>query len=324
MNTVETATPAEQPNGALIVASTPKESEVTPLKTNAGKYVELDVKSITTKAGDNVRTGELPDMENLAASIAAEGILEPIIVTAAEVPGKYSVVAGFRRLFAVRSLGGTTIPAIIIDADADRKLRLALIENIQREDMNPLDKANAVAKLQATSQMTPAEIGALLGVTSAFVFQHLNLLQLPDIVKDSLRDGSLIFSHARTLCRLLPDKKAIEELFKEADNMSPSQLEAKVSHLVDLAKKLEVVEIDDEEDGETKPKKTKKAKAAPTEDTLVKFYAESEFRPLKKEEIRALMENWARKVSGAESETKRAEHRLVLKGIAMAADLRLK
>lgn len=318
MASTETATPAEE--------VTPVAPEAKEVKTAARKYLELSVKEIITRSGDNVRTGELPDIEGLAASIAAEGLIEPIIVTAAvDAPGKYTVVAGHRRLTAVRSLGLPTISASIIDADADRKLKLALIENIQREDMNPLDKANGIAKLLQTTKLDQKEVAQALGITPAYVSQYVAILELPKSALTALRDGDITFTQARTLCRLLPNHKAIDDLVFEASELTVAALDAKVSHLAAEAKKTEAVAEATEEDGseDSKPKRVKKAKAALT-DKAVEYYTEADFHPLKKEEIRDLMVTYKRKEVNADSEKKREEFKLILKGITLAADLRLK
>jgi len=298
-----------------------KESKKTP-----GRYIDLPLKDILTKAGDNVRTGELPDIEGLAKSIAAEGILEPIIVTASETTGKFSVVAGHRRLTAVRSLEDwLTIPALIIDADADRRLKLALIENIHREDMSSIDKAKALEKLIKNTKLEQQEVAQAIGVAPGYVSQYLALLNLPETALDALREGKISFTHARVLCRLLPDVKAIDDLMFEAEDLTVASLDAKVSHLVAKAKDAAAAaEPDDaEEDGEKKPKKKKVAKPAPSE-KAIEYYTDADFHPLKKEDIRDLMVDYKRKEVKADTEKKREEYRLILKGITLAANLRLK
>jgi ParB family chromosome partitioning protein len=305
----------------IIPATEPdkKESKKTP-----GRYVDLPLKDIITKAGDNIRTGELPDIEGLAKSIAVEGLLEPIIVTASETVGKFSVVAGHRRLTAVRSLEDwLTIPALIIDADADRRLKLALIENIHREDMSAIDKAKALAKLIKNTKLEQQEVAQAIGVAPGYVSQYLTLLDLPESALDSLREGKISFTHARVLCRLLPNAKDIDDLMFEAEDLTVAALDAKVSHLAAKAKEAAAAE-EPEDDGEDKPKKKKKvAKPAPSE-KAIEYYTEADFHPLKKEDIRDLMVDYKRKEVKADTEKKREEYRLILKGITLAANLRLK
>jgi len=295
------------------------------------EYMSLPVKDIITKAGDNVRTGGLPDIDGMAASIKAQGVLQPILVTAAldtagaRIPGKFSIVAGHRRVTAVRHIGMTHIPARVINAEADRRITVALIENLQREDMNPLDKAKGVAKLLKTSGLEQQEVAKALGVASGYISQYLAILELPESALDMLRDGELSFTHARTLCKLLPDVKAIEDLLFDIPNLTVAALDAKVSHLAAKAKEAEpAVEAEaDAAEGEAKPKKVRKAKVAPTEKEIT-YYEEADFHPKKKDEIRELMITYKRKEINADTATKREENRLILKGLTLAADLRFK
>lgn len=307
--------------------------KTTPVSENkarkANEYVELSVANIVSKAGENVRTGELPEIEALANSIKSEGVLEPILVTPAKdtagtvIPGKYSVVAGHRRLTAVRLLELQTIPAVIIDADTDRKLKVALIENIQRVDMNPVDKARGLSKLIETG-LDQKEAAKALGVAPGFVSQYLGILALPKSALTALSDGDITFTQARSLCRLLPDAKAIDDLVFEASSMTVAQLDAKVSFLLSKSAPPAAEEEDKAEEGETTKKKSKKtAKAAPSE-TAIKYYEDAEFKPLKKEDLRQKMMEIKAKELKAESEEKKNEFRLILKGLTMAADLRLR
>lgn len=318
MATAETpVSPAETTPDAVVAAPTEKKAPEAP------KYVELSVKDIVTKAGDNIRTGELPEIEELAKSIAAEGLVEPIIVTASDTAGKYTVVAGHRRLTAVRSLGKTTIPAMIVDADVNRRIKLALIENIQRKDMAPLDKAKAFAKLIKNTGLEQQQVAEAIGMAPGYVSQYLALLELPESALSALRDGELSFTQARALCRLLPNTKAIDDLVFEASDLTVAAMEAKIAHILGTTE-AKAEEEEEEEDGEEKPKKKKKAaKPAPSE-KAIEYYVESDFHPLKKEDIRELMVSYKRKEVNAESEKKREEYRLILKGITLAADLRLK
>jgi len=322
MTTVETAAPA-------VVVPNAETPVVTKMKKAAPQYVEVPVRDIITRAGENVRTGELPDIEGLAASIAAEGLLEPILITQAvdsagkELPGKFTVVAGHRRLTAVRSLGLPTISALIIDADADRRLKLALIENIQREDMAPLDKAKGIAKLLKNTKLEQKEIAQALGVAPGYISQYMALLDLPEAALNDLSEGKLSFTQARTLCRLLPNVKAIEDLLFEASELTVSALDAKVAHLVAADHKV-AAEAEEAEEAATGTKTKKKKVKAPPSEKEIAYYTDADFHPLKKDDIRDLMVTYKRKEVNADDAAKREEYRLILKGITLAADLRFK
>lgn len=294
-----------------------------------GRYVELSIKDIVTKAGDNIRTGELPEIEKLAASIAVEGVIEPILVTPSlETPGKFTVIAGHRRLTAVRSLEDMlTIPALIVDADANRRISLALTENIQREGMAPLDVARGLAKLIESTKLEQQEVAQVIGVAPGFVSQYLALLALPESALNALRDGEISFTHARTLCRLGTNTKAIDDLMFEISNLTAAALDAKVSYILAQTRKAaaeaEAAAPEADGDAEDKPKRAKKVKAVPSEKEIV-YYTEAEFRPMKKEDMRDLMVTWKRKEVNADSPDKQLEYKNILRGIALAANLRFK
>lgn len=299
-----------------VIAAAPKAAPAAP------KYLELSVKDIITKANDNIRTGELPEIEELAKSIEAEGLGQPIIVTPSETAGKYTVVAGNRRLTAIRSLGRTTIPAMVVDADVNRRIKLALIENIQRKEMKPLDKAKAFAKLVKGTGLEQQQVAEAIGMAPGYVSQYMALLTLPESALSALRDEELSFTQARALCRLLPNTKAIDDLVFESADLTVSAMEAKIAHILATTTEEEPVDADDD-DGEEKPKKKKAAKPAPSE-KAIEYYVDSDFHPLKKEDMRELMIQYKRKEVNADTEKKREEYRFILKGITLAADLRLK
>jgi ParB family chromosome partitioning protein len=331
MATAETpASPAETTPDAVVAAPAPEAAAPAPSAPKAAKtapapskFIELSVKDILTKAGDNIRTGELPEIEELSKSIDAEGLSQPIVVTPSETPGKYTVIAGHRRLAATRSLGRTTIPAMVVDADVNRRIKLALIENIQRKDMTALDKAKAFAKLIKGTGLEQQQVAEAIGVAPGYVSQYIALLELPESALTALRDEELSFTQARALCRLLPNVKAIDDLVFEASELTVAAMEAKIAHILGTTETEPEAEAEgDDADGEDKPKK-KKAKAAPSE-KAVEYYVEADFHPLKKDDIRELMVSYKRKEVNADTAKKREEYRLILKGITLAADLRLK
>lgn len=315
MATTDTVTPVDPATPSLA-------PEVTELKEPIDRYETINVKDIITKAGDNIRTGELPEIESLAKTIASVGQLAPILVTpSTETPGKYTVIAGFRRLTAVRSLGRTTISARIIDAVTNDRLRKALVENLQREDMAPLDIGKQLQRYLKDSGKEQQDVAEEIGKTPGYVSQHIALLNLPASVQSALRDGSILLTHARALCRLGSDVEMIEKLLPDAINITAADLDAKISFLLDKKKAEAPAE---ETDGEEKPKKAGKKARAVVSDTAIEYYVEADFHPLKKEDIRDLMVNYKRKEVNADSEAKRKEYHLILQGITLAADLRLK
>lgn len=136
-------------------------------------------------------------LAELAASIKEHGIIQPVIVT--EEAGEYFILAGERRTRAAIMAGLTEIPVIIADIDPSQNLELALIENIQRENLNPLEEARAYKKLLGMYDLTQDELAKKLGKSRPAVANALRLLQLPDYALDAISAGTLSSGHARAV-----------------------------------------------------------------------------------------------------------------------------
>ncbi len=137
------------------------------------------------------------ELEDLIASIKEHGVMQPVTVT--KVANGYELIAGERRFRASSALGLATIPAIVREASEQQKLELALIENIQRQDLNAVEEAIAYRALIDEFNLTQEVVAARVGKSRSNVANILRLLDLPDDVLDALRDGKLTKSHARTL-----------------------------------------------------------------------------------------------------------------------------
>jgi ParB family chromosome partitioning protein len=142
------------------------------------------------------------ELSELAASIRENGILQPLIVTPAAEPGKYILIAGERRLLAADLAGLETVPAIIREASEQERLELALIENVQRTDLTPLEAAEAFRQLADDFNLSHEQIAQKLGKSRASVTNTLRLLKLPEDVKQSLAVGVISEGHARALLSL--------------------------------------------------------------------------------------------------------------------------
>lgn len=138
-------------------------------------------------------------LEELAASIREKGVLQPILVH--RVPGGYELVAGERRLRASRLAGLERVP-VLVKRDQGDALELALIENIQRENLNPLEEAQAYRELRDQHGLTQGDIARRIGKDRVTVANALRLLSLPDFVKDELVRGTISAGHARALLGL--------------------------------------------------------------------------------------------------------------------------
>jgi len=154
------------------------------------------------------------ELEELAASLKASGLLQPISVrpfpaaggpSGAGEPGsgaRFELLAGERRLRAATHLGWTEIPAIVHDVDERTALTLALVENLQRSDLNPIEEAEGYAQLTQAFGMTQQDIADAVGKDRSTVANTLRLLNLPSSVRGMVRDGHLSLGHARALLAL--------------------------------------------------------------------------------------------------------------------------
>jgi ParB/RepB/Spo0J family partition protein len=271
---------------------------------------------------ENVRS-EYTNMDESGASIEAEGILQPLTLVAlvndqGEATGKGELVAGYRRYFAAQKASLTTVPVCFVDANEHRRHRLAMIENLQRVDMNPMDRATGIQKMQANEGIDQKGVARSLGVSEGYVSQHLALLKLPSKVQTALRNGKLEMTHARTLGRL-KDEELILGLLKDAQGMTAADLTNRVDHL--LAKEKEKAA----KASAAAPRKKKSAASAEEggeKVSLAEQYAAAVLAPLNKTDLRSELQARAEKMTKAKTEASRTEHKFVLKGLEIAAGLK--
>ncbi len=144
------------------------------------------------------------ELADLAESIRANGVVQPIIVRPAG--AGFEVVAGERRLRAAQLASLTTIPALVREANDEQMLELSLIENIHRANLNPIERARAYQNYLNTFSLTQAEAAERLGENRSVVANYLRLLDLPDEVRQMLADGQLSMGHARAMLSLPTDE----------------------------------------------------------------------------------------------------------------------
>ncbi|NMB75990.1 MAG: ParB/RepB/Spo0J family partition protein [Myxococcales bacterium] len=140
-------------------------------------------------------------LRELAESIRANGVMQPILVRRLD-GGGYQIIAGERRWRAARMAGLAAVPAMVKEASGTRMLELALIENLQREDLNPLEEAEAYRQLVEEHGLTQEELSARVGKQRSTVANTLRLLKLPEEVRRMLLTGELSMGHARALLSL--------------------------------------------------------------------------------------------------------------------------
>lgn len=169
-------------------------------------------------------------IEELAASIKEHGVLQPIIVRKS-IKG-YDIVVGERRFRASKEANLKTIPAIIKEFTEDEMMEIALIENLQREDLNPIEEAKAYEKLINHLGVTQEELSKRIGKSRPHIANHLRLLQLPDYVQKYMSEGQLSMGHGRALLGL-KRKEQIRTVAKKVieEKLSVRQVEELVQRL---------------------------------------------------------------------------------------------
>jgi ParB family chromosome partitioning protein len=151
------------------------------------------------------------ELAELEASIRGQGVLQPILVRPSpHAGGEYEIVAGERRWRAAQRAGLTTIPALVRNLNDDRALEISIIENVQREDLNPLEEANAYAALMDRFGYTQDQAATAVGKSRSHVANTLRLTQLPEALREHLVAGRLSAGHARALLAA-PDAAALAE-----------------------------------------------------------------------------------------------------------------
>jgi ParB family chromosome partitioning protein len=153
---------------------------------------------------------------SLATSINQSGMLQPIAVRV--IKGRYEIIAGERRWRAAKSLGMSHVPVVIRDATDEQMLELALIENIQREDLNAIDRARAYRELCTRFSMGPEDIAARLGEDRSTVINYLRLLDLPDSIQGLVIQGQISMGHARCLLGITDEARRLRLAESTAQN----------------------------------------------------------------------------------------------------------
>ena len=151
-------------------------------------------------------------LKELAASIKEHGVIQPIIVR--NVNGKYEIIAGERRYKASALAGKTTIPAIIKNLDDKESSKVALLENLQRKNLNPIEEAKTYQKILELDEMTQEDLAKTMGKSQSAVSNKMRLLQLTDEVQQAVLKEEISERHARTLLRIEDSKKQKEMLHK--------------------------------------------------------------------------------------------------------------
>ncbi len=205
---------------------------------------EIAIKNLRPNPYQPRKSFQPEAIEELKSSILQHGILQPLIVRKSSIKG-YEIVAGERRFRAAKEAKMKSVPAVVREFDDRQMMELALLENLQREDLNPVEEGAAYQSLLRNLDITQEELARRMGKSRPHIANHIRLLSLPALVQDYISQGKLSMGHGRALLSL-KSKKDIKPLADRVikENLNVRQLEGIIQNL-----------------NETVPRETKKAPA---------------------------------------------------------------
>ncbi len=175
-----------------------------------GNVTTLRISEIEPRKNQPRKTFEEESLRQLADSIASHGVLQPIIVReSSSVPGLYEIIAGERRWRASKMAGLSEMPVVIFDGDDLKAAQVAIIENVQRQDLNPLEEALSYRDLIERFDLTQEQVAEKVGKSRPTIANMMRLLELPDEVLSMLKEGKISTGHARTLLALKDPKDIV-------------------------------------------------------------------------------------------------------------------
>lgn len=191
---------------------------------------EIPVKHIRPNPFQPRKVWDGAEIEELASSIREQGLIQPIVLR--KVGDNYQIVAGERRFRALQHLGKDSVPAVIREMDDRGMLEVALVENLQRKDLNPIEKAQAFKALIERFRLTHEAVSARLGLDRSTVTNFLRLLDLPELIREAVSRGTISMGHARSLVALSsPAEQLVLAKKIEREGMSVRKLEKLVQNI---------------------------------------------------------------------------------------------
>ena len=190
------------------------------IESSSGGVTVLRLTEIEPNRGQARKVVDPSALEELASSITQHGLIQPLVVRR-KPNGFYEIIAGERRWRASKMAGLTEVPVIIKEIDDETAALLSLIENLQREDLNPVEEANGYKELMDSFGFTQEEAARKVGKSRTAVANLLRILNLPDSILQLVTDGALSYGHSRTLLPLLEHYDE-EKLFETANNVAES------------------------------------------------------------------------------------------------------
>lgn len=216
-------------DGEETTSAAPEESS-DPRVNVAGGVIELPVGAVRRNPRQPRRVFDAAALDELATSISAVGVVQPVIVR--EVEGGYELIAGERRWRAAQRAGFTLIPAIVRTASDVESLELALVENVVRQQLNPVDEAYALKVLLEDLGVTQEDLAARVGRSRSAIANKIRLLELPGPIQESLSSGELSEGHGRALLGLADKGKQLQLARRVVGKgLSVRQVEAEVRRL---------------------------------------------------------------------------------------------
>lgn len=168
----------------------------------------ININDIKPNENQPRKTFDPEKIEDLANSIKEHGVIQPLVVRKAE--NGYEIVAGERRWRAAREAGLIEVPCVVRELTDEQNMLFAIIENMQREDLNPIEEAEGLQRMITNFGMTQSEISKSVGKSRPYITNSLRLLKLPEEIKDMMVDGSLTTGHGRALITIEDEEKAVE------------------------------------------------------------------------------------------------------------------
>jgi ParB family transcriptional regulator, chromosome partitioning protein len=220
---------------AALIGEMDKPAEAAPTQQASDR--SLPIEFVVRNPNNPRREFSEEELRDLASSIREHGIIQPVVVREqAGKPGVHEIIAGERRWRAAQRAGLTEIPVIIRNVDDKIALELAIIENVQRSDLNPIEEAAGYQRLMDEYAYTQADLGDVIGKSRSHVANTLRLLKLPEPVRDYVRTGALSAGHARALITAddpLPlARRIVEEglSVRQAETMAQAKEATPASH----------------------------------------------------------------------------------------------
>ena len=214
--------------------------QMVPAPDATGKPLEIALDRIERNPNQTRSSFDEAKLGELAQSIAATGVVQPVVVR--ELPGgRYQLIMGERRWRASQAAGKTTVPAIVRQVSDEQALEMTIIENLQREDLNPMEQARAFERLSREFKLTQEQMAVRTGKDRASVGNFIRLLKLPSSIQGLVESGQLSFGHARALLALeSPDRMETAAAKVNALAMSVRQTESYVQGLLNPESKKKV------------------------------------------------------------------------------------